>query len=274
MTSVRAVAHVHSTWSYDGMWQLGDLARAFARRGFKVVLTAEHDVGFDDRRWRDYRSACADLSGPEMLVVPGIEYSDADNQTHVMVWGELPFLGEGADTLSVLQRVRELAGVAVLAHPWRRDVWATINPAWLPLLDGVEFWNRKYDGWAPNRRTKDALEQVPRAIPFVGLDFHTARQFFPLAMRIDVEGDIGERTVLNALRAGRCRADALGLPALRLVGGVPGRVARGAEVARGRLASWQRGAEKRHPTFGSWSRRALERGGSAASQASAPPESR
>ena len=86
MREVRVAAHVHSCWSYDADWSLPDIARAFRRRRYDVVLMSEHDRGFDDRRWTDYKRACADASTDDILLIPGIEYEDADNVVHTPVW--------------------------------------------------------------------------------------------------------------------------------------------------------------------------------------------
>ena len=50
MTRIRAAVHVHSEWSYDGSWPLTRIATAFSRRGYRAVLMAEHDRGFDAHR--------------------------------------------------------------------------------------------------------------------------------------------------------------------------------------------------------------------------------
>ncbi|MGH9689377.1 MAG: hypothetical protein ACRD5K_20115, partial [Candidatus Acidiferrales bacterium] len=77
-------------------------------------------------------------------------------------------------------------------------------------LLGIELWNRKYDGWAPSR-TAPALIDSSGAVPFVGLDFHTWRQSFPLAMALDLDGSITEETVLACLRSRRCQPHAFGI---------------------------------------------------------------
>jgi hypothetical protein len=209
--SVFAASHVHSSWSYDGVWKLADLAAAFAQRGYRVMMTTEHDRGFSEARLADYREACARCSSSSLFVLPGIEYSDPDNRVHVLVWGPVPFLGEGLATDDMLDAVAHHGGVAVLAHPERRDVWEEFRPKWQQRLLGIEVWNRKYDGWAPSERAASLISRAGR-IPFVGLDFHTERQFFPLAMRLGVEGPINEPAIIAALRAGRCAATAFGVP--------------------------------------------------------------
>src|SRR5690242_19858994 len=125
---IKAACHIHSDWSYDGKWPLGELAKEFARRGYRVLMMTEHDRGFSETRWFEYRKACAQASSIDILVVPGIEYSDADNTVHVLTWGPLPFLGENIPTGELLAKVKAANGVAVLAHPNRKEAWKQFQP--------------------------------------------------------------------------------------------------------------------------------------------------
>ena len=209
---VAAICHVHSNWSYDGSWTLEALRDRFRSRGYRVLMMTEHDRGFSGQRLEEYRRVCAQISCKEILVVPGIEYSDAQNKVHVLVWGPVPFLGEGLPTVDMLKGVTQANGVAVLAHPSRRDAWKTFEPAWAEHLLGIEAWNRKYDGWAPSK-TAPALLRQHGAVPFVGLDFHTARQSFRMGMTLDLAGStVDESAVIACVRERRCHATALGLP--------------------------------------------------------------
>jgi len=174
-------------------------------------MMTEHDRGFTAQRLHQYREACAQASSDDILLVPGIEYSDAANHVHVLVWGPVPFLGEALPTTDMLDKVQATGGVAVLAHPSRKEVWKSFDSAWAPRLLGIETWNRKYDGWAPSR-TAPALLKDTGAIPFVGLDFHTQRQSFPLTMMLEVEGAISEEKVVDCLRSRRCQPQAFGHP--------------------------------------------------------------
>jgi hypothetical protein len=204
-----AVSHVHSSWSYDGKWALKDLATEFAHRGFRILLMTEHDRGFSASRWEEYRSACAKVSSETILVVPGMEYSDSQNRVHVLVWGPVPFLGENLPTRTVLEAVRSANGVAVFAHPARKRAWECFQNDWMEGLRGIEVWNRKYDGWAPGRQSSLLLERCG-AIPFVGLDFHTDRQFFPLGMELSINGPVTEAAAIESLQSGRCSPRAFG----------------------------------------------------------------
>lgn len=207
--SVRTAAHVHSDWSDDGSWSLESLAEGFARRGYRAVLLAEHDRGWDDERWARFRDACASASTGRCVLVPGIEYGDADNVVHVAVWGDVPFLGAGRPTLEILEAVRAEGAVSVLAHPARRDAASRFDEEWAPLLTGVEVWNRKYDGLAPSRVALQIARRHSGLRWFAGHDFHTRRQFFPFAL--GVEGDATRDGIEEALTSGRYESHAFGL---------------------------------------------------------------
>ena len=147
---------------------------------------AEHDRGFDDARWEAYRAACAEASTEDLLLVPGMEYEDAASLVHVPVWGvDLPFLGAARPTEELLRDAKAHDAFTVFAHPARRNAFRSFRPEWTPYLDAVEIWNRHYDGIAPYPEGRRfAEEQGLRA--FAALDFHTRRQFFPLAVIMEV----------------------------------------------------------------------------------------
>jgi len=232
MTRWRVAAHVHSSWSYDAEWSLSDIAHAFRRRRYDVVLMSEHDRSFDQQRWADYQQACADASTDGILLVPGIEYEDADSVVHTPVWGDgVPFLGAARPTLELLQSARARGAVAVLAHPWRRNAISRYQPQWASLLSAVEVWNRKYDGVAPHRdgylfADREGLRT------FVSLDFHTRRQFFPLAMSVSLDARPTTASLVEAIRSGSCQPEFLGMSALRFTRGLEGVTLRALETCR------------------------------------------
>jgi hypothetical protein len=236
MTRIRAAAHVHSDWSYDGSWTLPKIASTFARLGYDAVLLAEHDRGFDADKWAKFVAACRQASTPNLLLVPGLEYSDPTNSFHVPVWGEVPFLGEGVDTDELLRRAEDAGAFAVLAHIGRRDVWRRIDSDWVGRLAGIELWNRKYDGYAPSPFAADIVRDHPELVPFVSLDLHTARQLHPLAMVLELDGDPTVPRIFDALKHRRARPTAFGIPALRLAEGMAGPAFRGVERTRKRVA--------------------------------------
>jgi hypothetical protein len=225
MRWLRAAVHVHSDWSYDGVWSLRRITDVFSRlRYYDIVLMVEHDQEFSAGRWRAYRQACREASS-RVLLIPGIEYQDPENVTHIMVWGtKASFLGQSQPTMDILRGAADEQSVAIFAHPRRRGASDRFDARWVPLLSGVETWNRKYDGVAPNR-VASKLAASHGLPPVAGLDLHTGRQLFPLAVEIGVDGVPAEDTLLGAMHAGMFRTRVLGLPAKHLDGGAGGAIA-------------------------------------------------
>jgi hypothetical protein len=244
MRTIRVAPHVHSEWSYDAEWPLGDLVGSFRERGYDALLMAEHDRGFDDARWDAYRAACADASTEELLLVPGMEYEDSASLVHVPVWGvDLPFLGAARPTEELLRDAKGHDAFTVFAHPARREAIRSFRPEWTQYLDAVEIWNRHYDGIAPYPRGRNfAATQGLR--PFAALDFHTRRQFFPLALTLEVAEPVSAASVVEALRAGRFRVEAFGTSALRFTSGIPGTALRTGERLRRSIRGPVRRAQK------------------------------
>ncbi len=54
---VLAACHLHSTWSYDGSWTIEALAERFGQRGHRVLMMTEHDRGFTQARYDEFREA-------------------------------------------------------------------------------------------------------------------------------------------------------------------------------------------------------------------------
>jgi hypothetical protein len=210
--TVSAAVHVHSAWSYDGKWELAELARALVERDYRVVLMAEHSQGFDADRWDAYQRACSEVSSSRLLFVPGIEYSDPSNRVHTPVWGRIPFIGETPAVAETLQAVRSHDGTAVLAHPARRDAWRLVQPEWADHLSGVEAWNARYGGTNRSDAADELLVKYPHLIPFAGLDFHKASDLHPLGMRLELTSFTPDG-VYEALAAGRCRPHVESAPA-------------------------------------------------------------
>lgn len=245
--TVRAAFHVHSEWSYDAQLPLREIGALFARAGCEAVFMCEHDRGFDAERLERYVEACREASAGGPLLVPGIEYADAEDRVHIPVWGTVPFLGERTPTTELLRTVVGLGGAAVLAHPVRRDAWRSFDAEWLRLASGIEIWTRKWDGWAPNARACRWAAEY--GLVGVGaLDLHRASQIFPLAMQVEVEGELTVEACVRALRERRCRATIAGRPVAPLTDGAFAGAARAAERVRRPL--WRRGRVVRERLVG------------------------
>jgi hypothetical protein len=79
----------------------------------------------------------------------------------------------------------------------------------------------------------------------VGLDFHTARQFFPLAMEAGLDAPAEAVELVDALREGRFAPSAFAVPAGHFTDGRGLDTVRAAEYARHQLACALRGIGRR-----------------------------
>lgn len=234
MKDYRVVLHAHSTWSYDGHWTLPEIARLFDRMGADAVFMTEHDTGFAPDRFAEFREACDTASTSRCRLVPGIEYSSPDNRVHILTWGLDRFLAEHRPVIETLADVAQFGGVALFAHPARRDAWEAFDPEWTPLLHGMEVWNRKTDGLTVGERALELVEET--GLPAtVGVDFHRLRHLYPLTMRVPrASGDI-ERDVIEGLRSGKAQPHVAGRSLFDANGRPDTRVHEGLERMRKRI---------------------------------------
>lgn len=157
---MRALVHVHSTYSYDGESSLAEIADWSTRRGIQRVFLTEHTNDFGGDKMRRFVSECAALSGPGFRLVPGLEFP-VRGGFHILGLGVTDYrpLVEGPD---VARFVRDCGGVSVLAHPARyAGRWP--EPETTTLLDAVEAWNARYDGrFLPSGRVFASLARLGR----------------------------------------------------------------------------------------------------------------
>ena len=200
---IKVACHIHSEWSYDAFWTLPDLANFFSKRGFKALLMTEHDRGFNEAKLNDYKKACSAVSNENIMLIPGIEYSDPTNTIHILTWGEAPFFGENQETYSMLKHVDEHKGLAVFAHPSRKSAWKRFDSKWTPLLQGIEVWNRKSDGISPSPHARRIASDT-RLPGFYGLDFHRINQNFPLYLEANLPQNKNDpATLVESIRSGK-----------------------------------------------------------------------
>ncbi|MGD0488395.1 MAG: hypothetical protein ABSB94_14515 [Syntrophorhabdales bacterium] len=215
------------------------------KAGYSLMFTSEHAASLSGDRWESYRRACSENSSNEFLIIPGVEYSDASNVVHLLVWGDIPFLENMDDTERLLKTAYELGGLTVLAHPSRKNAWQKFEISWTPFLIGIEQWNRKVDGVAPSIEAMRLLDHSPTLSPFVGLDFHRINQFLPLAMTFEDRGALSEERVLRVLREKTFSAEAFGISLQHFRSGILGGTIESTERFR-RMVKQIMGKRSRH----------------------------
>ena len=203
----RGAFHAHSTFSYDGRDTLKRLTGELRRRGYQFLLLTEHDDKLTAEAFGRVVAAAAELSGPEFLVVPGLEircWRHEHEQWHIAALGVREWIPRGPIP-EVARAIHAAGGLAILLHPYKHA--PVINPAELGIFDGIEIWNGKFDGfYAPQGRTLrlfHALQELKSPPAFYcGHDLHGVDAIAPLALEVEadrLEGNL----LLAALRSGR-----------------------------------------------------------------------
>lgn len=165
--------HVHTTLS-DGSLNLVDVRDFFVGKGFHFVCVTEHYDFIEHSVLMEFVRDCCALSGQHFILIPGIEFSFTD-ESHVLAMGITSHFARNSTSsakLELIDQIRNQGGLAILAHPEMTQY--TIEKQLLGNLDGLEFWNARYDGSAfPNPLAIRLLRKTsPALFGIGGLDFH------------------------------------------------------------------------------------------------------
>lgn len=197
---LKGISHVHSTFSFDGKLEIDRLHSFFASRGFDFVLMSEHVENLDLPRMQQIHDACRQVSDERCALIPGIEIDDL----HILIFGiARPESYDGH--LAFAADCRRRGALIVLSHPVkiRKGIPADV----LPMLDGVEIWNTRYDGRQTprlaNQNLFDKLRQVsPGLVAVCGMDFHNYSDFADISMQVE-SSSREPAAILEAIRSGR-----------------------------------------------------------------------
>lgn len=249
MKDLRLAPHVHSAASDDSDWALDRLAATLRRAGFHGALVCDHDRALDPDSWKALQDACDRVGDTaDFLLVPGVEYQDAEHVVHLPVYGRAPFYGRSPHLPDVVHASRADGGAAVFAHPGRRDAWRQLERDWVSEVAAIEVWNRKYDGLQPNTVAL-AYATAKGITPFAALDWHGPRQLFPLALRVRDPGSgdnkSRSRSVVDAILAREVRTTVLNRDITQWSSGLPARALGRAEEVRKWAAPHIRTVERR-----------------------------
>ncbi|HEX4823340.1 MAG TPA: hypothetical protein VFV19_03435 [Candidatus Polarisedimenticolaceae bacterium] len=208
--SARGIVHVHSSYSYDSTTPLAEIAALARREGLRFVVQTEHSNELTAAAHAEYRRETADLSGPDLLVVPAVEYASSDNAVHVLAVG----IDEYFDDLArfdlsrlddLLERLARRGGASILAHPERAHAIDKIPAGTLSRFDGIEVWNGKTDRWGPSPRALTALAASRSARPAfatAGLDQHRLSDYRRVGLELP-EAPCDAASLVALLRARR-----------------------------------------------------------------------
>jgi hypothetical protein len=197
---MRGVAHVHSTYSFDGRLSLEELAGFFQERDIQFVLMSEHVESLDPGKIRSFIDDCKRYSSETFLLIPGIEI----DALHGLYYNVEP-VSPWSDNESLARQLVAAGAMAVVSHPVK--VKNDVPPITASMVEGVEIWNSRHDGkLAPDGKVirfwRSLRQRLGRQLlPLCGIDFHKRDDFIPLMFEVACE-TLDQRSVMAAIRAG------------------------------------------------------------------------
>jgi hypothetical protein len=200
----RGVAHIHTTYSFDGRLPVAALSEFLSRQGLDFALLSEHVESLDEAKVRAFVRECAACSTESFLLIPGIEIDGLN----ALFYGAPEDVGEWDGWDDLADKLVAGGALTAVSHPIKIRIPI---PAWTRRnAEAVEVWNSRHDGKAALqlrcvRYWRSLAAAEARALlPLCGIDFHDRSDFVPLAMEVDCP-ERTQTSILAALRAGRYR---------------------------------------------------------------------
>jgi len=198
---IKGIAHLHSTYSYDGQLSLSQTKELLIKEGLQFACMTEHTDDLTIEAMREFIKDCAENSDEKFVFIPGFEVPYKD--MHLLMIGVQEILPEETDNLT-LQIWREQTSLVVLAHPSRNNF--IIDDVIKNILDGVEVWNSYYDGKSALRaRSLRLLQELQKEnskmYAFTGLDMHREEHIGGPVLLIDIKA-LSVENILPALICG------------------------------------------------------------------------
>jgi len=185
--------HLHSNFS-DGSLSIPEIASLAGEAGLDFLMFSDHNTLEPKRmgleKWYD-----------RVLVLIGCELNDMDDRNHYLAFRIQQEIGLGLGAGEYVQKVKEIGGFGVIAHPAEKRKFSDAYPPYpwttweVNGFDGIEIWNqlsewlegitRRNIAWRilhPLRSIRfpvwetlerwDKLNQVRRVIGLGGIDVH------------------------------------------------------------------------------------------------------
>jgi hypothetical protein len=182
---IRGIYHAHSRYSHDGHMSFAELRAAFVARGYDFVIMTEHAEDLTPESYRSFYESCVRESDTSFLFVPGLEVP-YEGKVHVGCFPGAPSYDVVPLYEAGIRAMKAHGAIAIYHHPSKQRYF--MDAQFREILDGIEIWNSRYEGWgAPSRRTMAFMEEYfPNALHFCGLDVHKVQQLTGPHLRLEV----------------------------------------------------------------------------------------
>jgi len=181
---------------------IAELARYFKQKGYQFLAMGEHAEDLNERKIQELRDQSAANSDHQFCIIPGIEFA-VTRQIHIVGIGVVNLIAL-ENPVYVANKIRELGGFSILAHPKRCNWNCPLEV--LLVLDAAEIWNIGYDGkFLPSAKALPGFKRMqevnPKLLAVASHDFHRQASFYDVAIEMD-SASLSPNGVLEDLKRG------------------------------------------------------------------------
>ncbi|HEY9448937.1 MAG TPA: PHP domain-containing protein [Gemmatimonadaceae bacterium] len=193
---------MHSDYSHDGKDSLEVLRETCVARGIRFIGMTDHAEDLVPEEFEEYRQQCAELSGADVRLIPGLEFRFAGHHGLHLLALDLREWITPTTPAEFFEQTRSTARMTVLAHPTLAHY--RIPQVVLDHIDAIEVWNGNYNTrYLPDPRSMRLVSELrrgrPNMVATVGLDQHDSRNDRELRVVLPGEAD----DPIAELKAGR-----------------------------------------------------------------------
>ena len=193
---IYADLHIHTVYSSDSLVQPKSLVDMLVAHSFvKVAAVTDHDSVRGCRVAVELASAF-----PDILIIPGVEITTPKGDMLVLGTSDLP--PKPWDPENVADFARSIAGVSIIAHPYR--LYGMGEQARNYKVDAIEVLNGGSSA-AANDEAKTLAKSL--GLPgTAGSDAHQLSELF--SVNCQIEASLNVDSVLKAIKKGCVSAQA------------------------------------------------------------------
>jgi len=219
---MRLDLHIHSSFSRDGTVSPRDVLKRCSKLGLAGCSIVDHN------QIKGSLEALSYSKDEDLIVIKGVEVSTAEG--HVLAYGTGELVPRGLSVSETIERIHDLGGIAVAAHPVRFPSGVGLEAAGREKFDAVEVLNGGSSGRG-NRKAR-RLAEINRRPMTAGSDAHKLEEVGKAY--VEVEDVSTEDGLLDAIKRG-----------LAMPGGRSRSVSEGLVYSTETLVEWMRGSFRR-----------------------------
>jgi len=195
--------HVHTIFSYDGKIGIEELWKKARKEGLSFIVLADHVETLLERK--NIGKFLEKVEGYDSFpfIIPGFEYT-CSPRVHLLAIGIKGIVENYKDPVHLIESTHREGGLVIWGHYDFKLKECDIEI--LSKVDGVEIWNRKYDGTMSFLPYKGRLFNLIRNSynnnlkMYNGTDIHSFSHWSRILVTMQAVSSRAE--IMNALRVG------------------------------------------------------------------------